>query len=574
MAASHRVRSRVMRIVPLLTTIVVAICVVVAAPAVALRHSKQMSSGDTSYSMSWSGSLLTPFSKASSPPGLRRPSIDGQLIACTTGKAASAPGGAGLDIRYKTLGGKSSLWGGPGDQLQPAVSDGLIAGLDDGVIKVFDPATGIALPVSDAAAGYPSDPAFDGSAVVWEDHRNGHTDIYARTFDRATGQPTGDAFPICSAPGDQTDPSVDGDTVVWQDSRSGGRDIYAYDLTDRREYAVCTASGDQTRPDISGDLVVWQDDRRGQWDIYSYDLAKAAESPISLSHGAQTRPAVSNDFIVWQDASPRAVVINDQPVQRFDTPHVYLYSVAAGQEMGEIWGGQYDNREAFPDLSGATAVYEDTAKQAAGVTRISCAGISEFWAYGYSIWPRESYVNTPDLTFSIQVVACPTPPVAEVAIGVTSTRWWQGEPELVWQPFSPQVKVRLPGGDGRKYWDLSLKDSAGNTPGSSGSAVVLDTHGPLCWTPHPLTVRSGETATLRYKVTDKLSSGARASIAIAREDGTVVRTLPPRWVTTGKLLRRKLDCDLTPGAYRILVTATDMAGNEQTRIGTTRLTVK
>ena len=143
MAASHRVRSRVMRIVPLLTTIVVAICVV-AAPAVALRHSKQMSSGDTSYSMSWGGSLLTPFSKASSPPGLRRPSIDGQLIACTTGKAASAPGGAGLDIRYKTLGGKSSLWGGPGDQLQPAVSDGLIAGLDDGVIKVFDPATGIA----------------------------------------------------------------------------------------------------------------------------------------------------------------------------------------------------------------------------------------------------------------------------------------------------------------------------------------------------------------------------------------------------------------------------------------------
>ena len=266
--------------------------------------------------------------------------------------------------------------------------------------------------------------------------------------------------------------------------------------------------------------------------------------------------------------------MDDQPVQRFDTPHVYLYSVAAGQEMGEIWGGQYDNREAFPDLSGATAVYEDTAKQAAGVTRISCAGISEFWAYGYSIWPRESYVNTPDLTFSIQVVACPTPPVAEVAIGVTSTRWWQGEPELVWQPFSPQVKVRLPGGDGRKYWDMSLKDSAGNTPGSSGSAVVLDTHGPLCWTPHPLTVRSGETATLRYKVTDKLSNGARATIAIAREDGTVVRTLPPRWVATGKLLRRKLDCDLTPGAYRILVTATDMAGNEQTRIGTTRLTVK
>ena len=54
----------------------------------------------------------------------------------------------------------------------------------------------------------------------------------------------------------------------------------------------------------------------------------------------------------------------------------------------------------------------------------------------------------------------------------------------------------------------------------------------------------------------------------------MVQTLPARWVATGKLLERKVDCDLIPGVYQIRVTATDMAGNEQVRVGTTRLTVK
>ena len=103
---------------------------------------------------------------------------------------------------------------------------------------------------------------------------------------------------------------------------------------------------------------------------------------------------------------------------------------------------------------------------------------------------------------------------------------------------------------------------------------MLDTHGPSCWTPYPVTARSGGTATLQYKVTDKLSDGVRTTIAIARQDGTVVQTLPPRWVATGKLLQRRLDCDLIPGVYQILVTATDTAGNEQARVGTTRLTVR
>jgi beta propeller repeat protein len=525
-----------------------------------------------SYSMSWGGELLIPFSKATAPPGLRSPSIDDQLVACTTGKAASTPEGVGLDIRYKPLGERSHLWGGPGDQLQPAVSDGLIAGLDQGLITVFDPSTGAAVTVSDAAAEYPFAPAFDGSVVVWEDHRNGYSDIYARRFDRTTGQPTGDAFPVCTASGHQTNPAIDGDTVVWQDARNGGWDLYAYDLTDQREYAVSTAPGDQTNPDVSGDLVVWQDGRRGQWDIYARDLAKAEELPVCLERRAQTHPAVSSDLIVWQDGRARRVQQGGEPTRRYVSPHVYAYSVAAHQELGEIFGGDLANRETSPAVSGLTAVYEDTAGQEAGVTRISGVQLSGIWAYGFSISPDHSYITTPELTFDIQVDACPAPPVAEVGIGISTTGWWQGE--LTWQPFAPQVKVSLPGGDGRKYWEFSLKDSAGDSGGSTGSYVTLDTHGPSCWTPYPVTVRSGGMARLQFKVTDKLSTGARATIAITRPDGSVVKTLPARWVATGKLVERKVDCDLIPGAYQFRVTATDMAGNEQVRVGTTRLTVK
>jgi beta propeller repeat protein len=571
MVAPHPVHRRAARIVPLIAVVLVVACVLVA-PAGALRHTSRATTGNMSYSMSWGGELLIPFSKTSQPPGLRSPSIDGLLVACTTGTAASTPDGAGLDIRYKTLGGRSHLWGGPGDQLQPAVSDGLIAGLDQGLIKVFDPATGAAATVSDAAAVYPFVPAFDGSVVVWEDNRNGYSDIYARRFDRATGQPTGDAFPICTAPGHQTNPAVDGDTVVWQDTRDGGWDVYAYDLTDQREYAVSAAAGDQTNPDVSGDLVVWQDSRRGQWDIYAYDLAKAEELPVCLERRAQTRPAVSSDLIVWQDGRARQVQQGGGPVRRYVSPHVYAYCVAAKRELGELWGGALANRETLPALSGLTAVYEDTAEQAAGVTRISGVKVSGIWAYGFSISPDAWYVNTPELTFDIQVDSCPAPPVAQVGIGISTTGWWQGE--LPWQPFAPQVKASLPGGDGRKYWEFSLKDSAGDSDGSTGSYVVLDTHGPSCWTPYPVTVRSGGTAILQYKVTDRLSTSARATIAITRQDGSVVQTLPARWVATGKLLERKVDCDLIPGVYQLRVTATDMAGNEQVRVGTTRLTVK
>jgi hypothetical protein len=136
------------------------------------------------------------------------------------------------------------------------------------------------------------------------------------------------------------------------------------------------------------------------------------------------------------------------------------------------------------------------------------------------------------------------------------------------------VAVELPGGDGRKGYLVSLRDAAGHTPGGSGSEVILDTHGPSCWAPYAATARSGGYATLRYKVTDRLSPEARVVVTITRSDGSVVRTLPTRRVATGKLVERRVSADLLRGVYAFNVSATDLAGNPQVRIGTNRLVVR
>jgi hypothetical protein len=163
--------------------------------------------------------------------------------------------------------------------------------------------------------------------------------------------------------------------------------------------------------------------------------------------------------------------------------------------------------------------------------------------------------------------------VTEIGFVVNERNYSTGG--LVWRPFAPQVTIPLPDGDGLKYFALSFKDSTGNTNGAEGSYVILDTHGPACWTPSPMSVPEGGTALLRYKVTDSWSRYAKVTITLLREDGTEVRALRPvRRVETGVANVRRIDCDLIPGTYTVLVTATDSAGNEQSRIGTTTLRVR
>ncbi len=72
-----------------------------------------------------------------------------------------------------------------------------------------------------------SDPAslgeldMSGTRIVWEDVRNGNSDIY--WYDVATGEERR----LTSDMSKQTAPAIDGNRVVWADARSGNGDIYA-----------------------------------------------------------------------------------------------------------------------------------------------------------------------------------------------------------------------------------------------------------------------------------------------------------------------------------------------------------
>ena len=172
------------------------------------------------------------------------------------------------------------------------------------------------------------DLAFDGTnyLVVWEDFRNGRTDIYGTRVTKAGVVLDPSGIAICTAPADQWEPTPvfghDNFLVVWHDYRNAsGPDIYAARVTpagavlDPEGIAVCTAAGSQwyTDPGFNGTnfLVPWADRRNGTYDIYCARVSEAGEvldpAGIVVSAAAydQQWPAMAFDgtnyLLAWID---------------------------------------------------------------------------------------------------------------------------------------------------------------------------------------------------------------------------------------------------------------------------------
>lgn len=190
--------------------------------------------------------------------------------------------------------------------------------------------------------GVQTAPAIDGNRVVWQDNRNGNSDIYLFDLTTNTEQQ------ITTNSSSQTLPAIHGDRIVWQDNRNGNFDIYLFDLSTNTEQQITTNLSSQKAPAIHEDRIVWEDKRNGNLDIYLFDLSTSIEQQITNDPASQIRPAISGPggrYIVWEDF--RNVIVNANR-------DIYLFDVVAGTEQ-QITSNT--RRDAAPDISGDRIVW-------------------------------------------------------------------------------------------------------------------------------------------------------------------------------------------------------------------------
>lgn len=170
--------------------------------------------------------------------------------------------------------------------------------------------------------------AFDGTnyLVVWEDYRNSnHADIYGTRISQEGVVLDADDIAISIDTSWRCSPSVGFNgiyyLVVWNDFRNGPSDIYGARIDqsgvvlDSLGFAISTDVWCLASPAITSDntnyLVVWQDARSGSYDIYGARIDQSEVVldtlgiPISVCPSDEQYPAVafdgSNYLVVWSN---------------------------------------------------------------------------------------------------------------------------------------------------------------------------------------------------------------------------------------------------------------------------------
>lgn len=453
----------------------------------------------------------------------------------------------------------------------------------------YDLAAKTAFPIC-TAAGDQAEPDISYPYVVWQDARNGHTNIWGYDLTASA------EFPVCTAAyadlhprvsGDQVvwehkmwssatttqiygatigtpgirqiwqhrtasqhDPDVSGDFVVWVDMRGGNGDIWGYSYSADHAFPICANAKAQSQPAVDGDVVAWSDGRGKATgtgaDIYRYDLMTSSEYPVCTTLGDQTSPAISGDVVAWADrrlAGNWNIVAGDLTLKE----EIYPCLASGWQGQPAVSGDTVlwtDHRTASLDLRGVTLSPWDAS------IRIN----------GGAIWTTKTKV-TLDL-WARSKTGIVTQVTPDDGSGTPSPR-----------PYAATKPWTLSGDDGVKKVKATFTDISGSVSPTVGDTIVLDRTGPSTSVPKPVAAVAGDDATITYRVDDDLSQQADAVIRIYNKSGAIVKVLQPGWVDTGKALTQAFVCALAPGAYQVKVTAIDEAGNAQVKIGHNTLTV-
>ncbi len=248
-----------------------------------------------------------------------------------------------------------------------------------------------------------------GAIVVWEDYRDGNSDIYVQ---RINGE--GDLYwassgrPVCTALNEQDDVALcpddaEGAIVTWCDDRHGNLDIFAQ----RVDYggnmlwatgglSVCTSTGDQESPQIitghnNGAIFTWRDGRSGNDDIYTQRMNSSgvrlwttSGEPVCAVNGDQLLNSMISDeddgaIIIWTDysLSPEAVYaqridIQGDPVWVANGVHVAEGSsghAGPDRDSGAIIAYMKEGSDGYSDIY-AQRLFSDGSLQAAHVDSI------------------------------------------------------------------------------------------------------------------------------------------------------------------------------------------------------------
>ena len=173
----------------------------------------------------------------------------------------------------------------------------------------------------------------DGSTViVWEDTRNGYTDIFAQRFDSSGAKLWGESgIAVCKMLFNQTFPQIinagkNQAIITWQDYRNEYSDIYAQKvnvegrtLWGKDGIPVCKATANQLDPQIASDgsggaIITWYDYRSGKGeDIYAQKISGTGSPewqldgiPVCVEPATQWYPQIISDgsggaVICWDD---------------------------------------------------------------------------------------------------------------------------------------------------------------------------------------------------------------------------------------------------------------------------------
>ncbi|GAB4201935.1 MAG: hypothetical protein Fur0023_07120 [Bacteroidia bacterium] len=229
-----------------------------------------------------------------------------------------------------------------------------------------------------------------GTIIVWEDYRNDPTqtnaDIYAQRIDKnGFIKWTTDGIAICNQSAHQSNPNIayaNGKiAIIWNDTRNGNTDIYTQ-MIDTSGNTLWTTNGVPviTKASTQNDgkvimsnagnvYVVYQDSSAGNWDIYAQKLNSSGvqqwgtNGTVVCNAGYDQKNArleiagSGGIYVVWQDKRNSANY--DIYCQKLDESGNRLWNVAGNGNWICSTSGTQSNPKIEPFGTGFITAWQD-----------------------------------------------------------------------------------------------------------------------------------------------------------------------------------------------------------------------